>query len=131
MPGDHQREVSSKTEQMELSDMQDRAIDVRRRFREFETATYGREWTTADLISGLVTDVGDLAAAVQRVEGIRPARQEAPIDEVRHELGDCLWVLLVLANRFQIDLGDAFQSTMDGVESWIDSQRPGGHQSDQ
>lgn len=105
--------------------MQDRAVDVRRQFAEFERATYGQEWTSADLISGLMTDVGDLAAAVQRVEGIRPARQVAPIDELRHEIGDCLWVLLVLADRFQVDVGHAFESAMSGIESWIASEKPG------
>ena len=84
-------------------------------------SSYGREWSTADLVSGLVTDVGDLAAAIQRVEGLRPPRDTAPLDDLRHELGDCLWVLLVLADRFEVDLSDAFESAMDSVDVWLDS----------
>lgn len=106
---------------MEIPELQRRAIDVRRRLADFERSTYGREWSTADLVSGLMTDVGDLAAAVQRVEGLRPQRATAPLDELRHELGDVLWVLLVLAERFDIDLTEAFESTMDSVDRWLDS----------
>lgn len=71
--------------------------------------------------SRLMTDVGDLAAAIQRVDGLRPRRDAEPITELRHEIGDCLWVLLVLADRYRIDVTEAFNSTMDNIEAWLDS----------
>lgn len=108
---------------MEISEATVRAVHVRQRLASFERSTYGREWSTADLISGLMTDVGDLAAAVQRVDGLRPAGATEPLDELRHELGDCLWVLLVLAERYHIDLAEAFGSTMVSIEAWLDSTR--------
>lgn len=107
---------------MQFSEAQRRAVEVRGRFADFERSTYGRVWTTADLVSGLMTDVGDLAAAIQRADGIRPRRGGDPIDEVRHELADCLWVLLVLADRFEIDLTAAFRSTMDDIDTWLDER---------
>jgi NTP pyrophosphatase (non-canonical NTP hydrolase) len=108
---------------MEISEAKVRAVNVRHRLANFERSTYGREWSTADLISGLMTDVGDLASAVQRVDGLRPVGATEPLDELRHELGDCLWVLLVLADRYQIDLAEAFESTMASIEAWLDSTR--------
>jgi len=89
------------------------------RIAEFERKNYGTEWTTTDLVSGLMTDVGDLAAAIQRVQGRRPPRDTPPIEELEHELGDCFWVLLVLAELFDIDLDAAFDSTMVSIESWL------------
>jgi NTP pyrophosphatase (non-canonical NTP hydrolase) len=106
---------------MEISEARARAVQVRQRIASFERSTYGREWSTADLISGLMTDVGDLASAVQRVDGLRPAGATEPLDELRHELGDCLWVLLVLADRYHIDLAEAFESTMVSIDAWLDS----------
>ncbi len=106
---------------VDIPDLSRRAVEVRDRLAAFERSTYGREWTTADLLAGLMVDVGDLAAAVQRAEGIRPERDGAPIDELAHELGDCFWVLLVLADRFEIDVTEAFESTMVSIERWLDS----------
>ncbi len=57
----------------------------------------------------------------QRAEGLRPTRDTAPIDELCHELVDCLWVLFVLTDRFEIDVPAAFGSTMDSIEEWLDS----------
>lgn len=104
---------------MEIADLARRAVDMRERIAEFERKNYGAEWTTTDLVSGLMTDVGDLAAAIQRVQGRRPVRDIAPMEELEHELGDCLWALLVLAERFDIDLDAAFDSTMVSIDSWL------------
>lgn len=92
---------------------------MRERIAEFERKNYGAEWSTTDLVSGLMTDVGDLAAAIQRVQGRRPARDIPPMEELEHELGDCLWVLLVLAERFNTELDAAFDSTMVSIDSWL------------
>ena len=105
---------------MDIETMQQRAISVRERFAAFEAATYGREWTTQDLVLGLMTDIGDLAAAIQRVEGLRPRQSKDPIAELQHELSDCLWVLFVLAHRYGIDVAAAFDETMTAIERWIE-----------
>ena len=107
---------------MDIETMQQRALAVRARFAAFEKATYGREWTSADLVMGLMTDLGDLAAAVQRSEGLRPRRSQDPTTELRHEISDCLWVLLVLAHRYEIDVSAAFNETMTEIERWIDDR---------
>lgn len=113
--------LRDKTAVMEISEANARAVQVRQRLASFERSTYGREWSTADLVSGLMTDVGDLASALQRVDGLRPSGATEPLDELRHELGDCLWVLLVLADRYHIDLAEAFESTMVSIETWLAS----------
>jgi len=107
---------------MDIAEMQARAVATRGRFAEFETATYGAEWSTADLVMGLMTDVGDRAAAVQRAEGRRPAGSVDTKDELSHEISDCLWVLLVLADKYEIDVSASFDRTMSDIEIWIGSQ---------
>ena len=102
--------------------MQQRAVAVRRTFAEFETATYGQEWTVEDLVMGLLSDLGDLSSIIQTVEGKRPSRWDDPMAALEHELSDCFWVLFVLADRYGIDIGTAFQDTMTSIESWLATQ---------
>ena len=107
---------------MDIETMQARAVEVRSRFAAFETATYGQEWTTEDLVIGLMTDVGDLASLVSVLQGKRPSRHDDPLSALGHEISDCMWVLLVLADRFDIDVASAFETTMDGISEWIEAR---------
>ncbi len=113
---------------MQIGEMQERAIAVRRQFAAFERATYGREWTTEDLALGLMKDVGDLAEVVQRMEGKRPARSTSALADLEHEISDCLWSLLVLADKYEVDVAFAFRGTMDGIEESLRNSRAGAPQ---
>jgi NTP pyrophosphatase (non-canonical NTP hydrolase) len=94
-----------------------RALTVRRRYAEVERSTYGREWSGEDLALGLVGDVGDLVKLVQAKEG---ARAIDDVDErLAHELADCLWSVLVLADRYGVDLERAFLETMSQLEAQL------------
>jgi NTP pyrophosphatase (non-canonical NTP hydrolase) len=105
---------------MEFAQLVARALAVRRRFAEFETRTTGREWTPAQLMQGFVVDVGDLMRLVMAKEG---ARRVDDVDaRLAHELSDCLWSVLVLADRYGVDLERAFLQTQDEVERWLDRQ---------
>jgi NTP pyrophosphatase (non-canonical NTP hydrolase) len=95
-----------------------RAQDVRQRFAAFETAQIGREWTTAEIMSGFVVDVGDLTRLVMAATG---ARHVDDLDrKLEHELSDCLWSLLVLAKRLDVDLARAFEATMQELTDLLD-----------
>jgi NTP pyrophosphatase (non-canonical NTP hydrolase) len=109
---------------MDIEEMSTRAMQIRRRFEQFEARSYGQTWSSDDLVLGFVKDVGDLAAAVQQVEGRRPSGAADPHDALRHEIADCIWALLVIANRFDVDPVAAFSETMDELDKWLDRQTP-------
>jgi hypothetical protein len=44
---------------MECSNLIQRALAIRRQYREFEQRTYGTSWTNEELALGFVGDVGD------------------------------------------------------------------------
>lgn len=95
-----------------------RAMDVRSRYAEFETRRLGREWMTAELMSGFVVDVGDLTRLVMAATG---ARQLEDVEsKLEHELADCLWSVLVLAERLNIDLARAFDRTMEELTAFLE-----------
>jgi len=39
--------------------------------------------------------------------------------KLAHELSDCLWSVLVLANKYKIDIDKEFNQTMDEIDSKI------------
>ena len=99
---------------MDFHQMQDRARAVRARYADVEAATYGRSWTTEEIMLGFLGDVGDLAKLVQGKAGVRPRED---LDEaLAHELADCLWSVLTLTDAYDVDLAGAFTSTMDELE---------------
>lgn len=105
---------------MELSEIQKRALEIRRQYEQLETQKTGRIWTNEEITLGFVGDLGDLAKLVQAKEGIR---EIADVDEkLAHELADCLWCVLVLANKYDIDLEQSFTKTMDGLKIRIEDE---------
>jgi len=78
---------------------------------------YWDEWAN---LARLTEETGEVAAAFQRLRGWRPRPAEA---DLAGELGDVLWVLLVIANQQGISLAEAFESTLAKVtgrdgEAW-------------
>lgn len=91
--------------------MQQMARQVAALYAERDVERFGRAWSANELVLGLVGDVGDLAKLAQGKAGVRP---HADLDAtLGHELADCLWSLIVIADAFDIDLEKAFGSTME------------------
>lgn len=98
--------------------MQDRARAVRALYARREHETFGREWSGEEVMLGFVGDVGDLAKLIQSAEGVRVI----PDAEARlaHELADCLWAVMTLADVYGVDLERAFSDTMDDLRARLD-----------
>lgn len=107
---------------MEFVDMQAKARVIRARYAEQEAARYGRSWTTEEVMLGFLGDVGDLAKLVQGKAGVRPHKD---LDEaLAHELADCLWCVMTLADAYGVDLEAAFGQTMDSLGEVLPPSTP-------
>jgi NTP pyrophosphatase (non-canonical NTP hydrolase) len=105
---------------MEFRELADLARDVRRKYAAEEHRRYGRSWSREELMLGFLGDVGDLAKLVQGKEGVRPL--EGLDEALAHEIADCLWSVLVLADAYGVDLETAFVSTMRELNAQLDSR---------
>ena len=99
--------------------MRTRARAVRARYAAMELERYGRGWTREEIALGFMGDVGDLTKLIQASEGVR-AISDAHA-KLGHELADCLWSVIVLADAYGIDLEAAFTRTMDELEAHLDT----------
>jgi|SRR5579859_3859408 len=94
-----------------------RAMQIRKLYEALEKKKYGRAWTPSEIAQGFVGDVGDLQKLVMAKAGIRDIEH---VDEkLKHELADCLWSVIVLADIYGIDLEKSFVETMDSLEDRI------------
>ncbi|MEY3775684.1 MAG: hypothetical protein RLZZ129_2464 [Verrucomicrobiota bacterium] len=102
---------------MLLSELSARALRVRQLYDAQAVRRGGRPWTAAEFAQGFAGDVGDLMKLTMARQGLRPAENlEA---RLAHELADCLWSVLVLAEAHDVDLEKAFLKTMDELEQRI------------
>jgi NTP pyrophosphatase (non-canonical NTP hydrolase) len=105
---------------MTLTELQERALHIRRMYEKLEAQHYGRHWTTEEIALGFIGDVGDLAKLIQAKNGIRVIPDADA--KLAHELADCLWSIFVLAALHDINLEAAFNDTMNDLENHIHQQ---------
>lgn len=102
---------------MHIKELTERALEVRAKYAVLEGKKHGKQWTNAQIMEGFVGDVGDLMKLVMAKEGVRDI---ADVDEkLAHELADCLWCVLVLAKKYDVDIEKSFLNTMDTLEKRI------------
>lgn len=102
---------------MEFSEIQKRALEIHGKYAQLERLT-GKEWTRADLVRGFVGDVGDLVKLTMAEDGIRTIENSK--EKLAHELADCLWSLIIIADKYNVDLKESFLKTMDELEERIE-----------
>lgn len=102
---------------MELKELIQKAVEVRKKYSELEMKKYGRSWKNSEIAQGFVGDVGDLMKLVMAKEGIREIKNAN--EKLAHELADCLWSVFVLANNYSIDLEKAFLKNMKELKKRI------------
>lgn len=103
---------------MKFDDLQQRAVEIRNKYDKLNKQS-NVTWNEQDLMAGFVGDVGELSKIVMAKHCLRPMDD---VDaKLSHELSDCLWSVLVLANKYDIDLKKEFMKTMDHLDQKIDT----------
>jgi NTP pyrophosphatase (non-canonical NTP hydrolase) len=99
---------------MSFETMKHKALEVRKLYADFEKKKYGRNWNNEELMLGLMGDIGDLAKLVQAQNNIRDIPEADK--KIKHEISDCIWSLIVLADEYDIDIAKEFNITMDELK---------------
>jgi len=105
---------------MQFKDLVVKAMRGKTAYDEYNQSTTGKAWSRENVAEGFVGDVGDLMKLVMAKEGLR---QTEKVDEkLAHELSDCLWSIIILAELYDVDLESSFMKTMDKLEADIESK---------
>lgn len=101
---------------MEFSDLKAKALQVRDGYNKRNALDGHNEWGSAEYVQGFMGDVGDLAKLVMAKNNLRHFRDGRDVDEaITHELADCLWSTIVLADVLNVNLEVTFSQTMDEI----------------
>ena len=101
----------------DIKELTNRAIEIKNKYHKLQKEKYGKEWTTSQIMQGFVGDVGDLMKLIMAKEGIREIEN---VDEkIAHELSDCLYSILVLSKKLNVDIESEFIKTMNKLEEKI------------
>jgi NTP pyrophosphatase (non-canonical NTP hydrolase) len=93
-----------------LKDLMEQAEVIRLQYEEMHAKNGTPSWGIRDYAMGFVGDVGDLQKLIMAKENLRAIPD---VDaKLAHELADCLYSILVIANYYGLDLEQEFTKTM-------------------
>ena len=95
-----------------------RARQIRALYTQLEERLHGSAWTPQELMLGYHGDVGELGRLVMAKEDRWLHEGDLP-RELEDKLADCLWWVLVLADRLGVDLTRAFATKMDELDEQL------------
>ena len=98
----------------DLIKLQDRAMEIRRRYDELEKKRDGQPWSGLQLANGFKKDVSNLIELLEA--------KNIDQKKLNHELADCLWSVLVIARKTGVDIERAFWTTMLELDDRLDKE---------
>jgi hypothetical protein len=100
---------------MELSTATERAMQIRGLYEQLEKRLHGTAWSPQEVFIGFGYDVGDLGRLVMASQDRWMHEGDLP-KELGDKLSECLWWILVLAKRLDVDLDSAFTAKMEELD---------------
>ena len=105
---------------MNFSDLEQKALQLNDLYEQLEVKRWGRVWSTQELALGFMGDVGDLAKLIQAHAGVRTIEDHRA--KLGHELSDCLWSIMVLANKCGVDLEAEFVRNTREISEYVSGE---------
>jgi NTP pyrophosphatase (non-canonical NTP hydrolase) len=72
----------------------------------------GQGWTPFVMVTDLLEEAGEVAAAVKGLEGFKPPEKPKNKEMLATELSDMLYIIFILAEHYGIDLEESFLQTV-------------------
>lgn len=99
---------------MDFQKIIDRTNQVWQYYIDSDKRHLGKEWDRGEYVKALAADVGALVKYTMAKDGLRHVDD---IDQkLKHEIGDILSCLIIIAQKYNIDIEQAFFDTMDELE---------------
>lgn len=92
-----------------------RAKEIQRLYTESDKIRLGKEWDRGDYVKAFAADAGALVKLTMGKDGLRDIDN---LDQkMSHELADCLYSVIIIADKYGVNLEKAFTETMKELEN--------------
>jgi hypothetical protein len=102
----------------DFSEIIRRSKNIRKLYHQLEQQHHGSEWTIEEDVLAFLTDAGLVGRQTMSQQGRWPAKNTDT--ELEHKLGECIWWLIVLADRMNIDMEEAVEKFLSKTEKLLE-----------
>ena len=100
---------------MNFSEAVERSVQIRKIYHQLERKYHETEWTVEEDALAFLTDAGLVGRLTMSQQGRWPTSGETE-SELEHKLGECIWWLIILAERMNIDISEALEKFLSKTE---------------
>ena len=93
-----------------------RSVNIRRHYHKLERQHHDKEWTVEEDALAFLTDAGLVGRLTMSQQGRWPTNED-PASELEHKLGECVWWLIILAERMHINISEALEKFLFKTEN--------------
>ena len=94
-----------------------RSKRLRKMYHQLELQHHGNEWTVEEDALAFLSDAGLVGRHTMSQQGRWPANNTDT--ELEHKLGECIWWLVVLSDRMDIDIEEATEKFLTKTEKLL------------
>ncbi|QDR81254.1 MazG-like protein [Sporomusa termitida] len=100
---------------MNLNEVIKRSVQIRECYHQLEKQYHEKEWTVEEDALAFLTDAGLVGRLTMSQQGRWPTNGDSK-SELEHKLGECIWWLIILADRMNFDINEALENFLSKTE---------------
>jgi len=104
-----------KMKDMNFREVAERSVQIRKNYHDLERQYHEKEWTVEEDALAFLTDAGLVGRLTMSQQGRWPTSGETK-SELEHKLGECIWWVIILADRMNIDISEALEKFLSKSE---------------
>ncbi len=104
-----------KGKEMLLGDVIARSKKIRENYHKLENQYHGSEWTIEEDALAFLTDAGIIGRLTMAQQKRWPI-SDNELSQLEHKLSECIWWLIVLSDRMDIDIMNSLDVFLSNLE---------------
>ena len=98
------------------------ANQIKKSYDEINLQSDNKKWGYLEFAQGMVGDVGDLTKLLMAKNKLRSYHGIEINDEIKHELCDILWSVLIISKELDVNLQEIFPDFVEKLNSKLRNQ---------
>ncbi len=98
-----------------FDDMIKRSINIREKYHLLEEKHHENQWSVEEDALAFLTDAGLIGRLTMSQQGRWPT-DDKDLSQLKHKLGECIWWIVVLSGRMDIDINEAVDTFLINAE---------------